>query len=216
MASFFESLRERLASDELAAIEPLFSVQLERFDAAVTTVRSSAGFWQVVLGASGDLCCPFELHFGRGDNARRFNFFVGLGTEFYNYELIDDGGGPAEIADDLGRFLRSRVGWERLTANGAVVRVAYALSELVIDGVPAKLWYRKSATRFFARRRKWVSMRPGSEAETSEHAGTRARSSRPPPASTWPRRATTQKLGPLVRSHPPAGQSACEEFRCEA
>jgi len=127
------ALRSSLRGVEEAAVDPVFLIDPDVLDSR-SQVSSHGGFVKASFIAKNDEHCRFELHFGRERSQGRFNFFIGRGAEFYNYEELATDEDAEAIASDLLSFLRSTVDCEQVMARDEVVRARYRPSLVRLDG----------------------------------------------------------------------------------
>lgn len=150
-----EEFREQLSPSELVVAKPVFELDPASLDLRRSTLEEKDGFLRVRFVAREDRHCPFELHFGRGEQSDRFNFFIGLGADYANYEPIGSAEEAAELAEDVRNFLTSTVTVEGESTNDTVLKEEYVGSNLVVDGRPLKLTYAGGKTGLFAKRTKY-------------------------------------------------------------
>jgi hypothetical protein len=137
-----QELKAQTSELEREVLRAVFSVPEESFDRRRSLITEQGGFLVCRFVSEHDAHCPFEIHFGRGSNTNRFNFFVGAGAEFSNFESLDNPGDALELGDDVRRFLTSHVRCERRVNSGQVVREDYYPSEMTAGASPLKLTYR--------------------------------------------------------------------------
>ncbi|HKO89767.1 MAG TPA: hypothetical protein VJU61_01365 [Polyangiaceae bacterium] len=137
--------RERVVARSVLQLEAS-ALDLER-----SVIDESGDFLRCRFVAVEDRHCSFALDFGRGEHDRRFNFFIGLGAEVANYELLATAGDALELQLDVQKFLCSTVEVESHCRNGEVTKERYRASQLVVDGQPLALWYKRGGVGLFSR-----------------------------------------------------------------
>ena len=135
-------LKAQTSELEGEVLRAVFSVPEESFDRTRSFVSEERGFLLCGFVSEGDAHCPFELHFGRGRYTGRFNFFVGAGAEFANFESLETPADALAWGDDVREFMTSQVRCERYVNSGRVVREVYHPSRMTFGAVPLKLSYK--------------------------------------------------------------------------
>jgi hypothetical protein len=138
------TLWDMLSDEERETISPVFRITDEVIGHTLLRCEEKGHFLVCSFRSESDDRCPFELSFGRGAEIGRFNWFLGLGAEFYNYELFSDGESQSAIREDLDRFLRSDVRCERVIGSKGVSVEVCVASKLVLDGSPIRFTFRRS------------------------------------------------------------------------
>lgn len=154
-------LQNMLEDAERGAIAPVFQIRDGVIDETLSQLEPRNGFLVCRFVSEKKDRCPFELSFGRGPESGRFNFFIGGGAEFYNYESVDDEESRAAIRCDLDLFLRSAVTCEAVIGSKGVAVEHYTASKLLIDDSPVRFTLRKySLWPFSKRETKVIDYRP--------------------------------------------------------
>jgi hypothetical protein len=136
-----DDLRVQLTQTEKEAVTSLFSIDEKQLDDCLSSVCLRSGFLVCAFARVDAVSCPFELHFSRTE-PHVFNFFIGSGAEFYNYEGLENPSDRVEVAEDLDRFLHSAVRCERVLHRGSVAKETYTANLLRIDDSPIRFVYR--------------------------------------------------------------------------
>ena len=136
-----DDVGDQLTEAEKKAVAPLFSIDESKIDDRLSSVRLQSGFLICDFVSVGAVSCSFELHFSR-TKPYVFNFFIGSGAEFYNYEGLENPSDRVEVAEDLDRFLHSAVRCERVLHRGSVAKETYTANLLRIDDSPIQFVYR--------------------------------------------------------------------------
>jgi len=136
-----DDVGDQLTEAEKEAVAPLFSIDESKIDDRLSSLRLQSGFLICDFVSVGAVSCPFELHFSRTE-PHVFNFFIGSGAEFYNYEGFENPSDRVEVAEDLDRFLHSAVRCERVLHRGSVAKETYTANLLRIDDSPVQFVYR--------------------------------------------------------------------------
>jgi hypothetical protein len=136
-----DDVKAQLTRTEKEAVTSLFSIDEKHLDDRLSSVCLRGGFLMCVFASVDAVSCPFELHFSRTE-PHVFNFFIGSGAEFYNYEGLENPSDRVEIAEDLDRFLHSAIRCERVLHRGSVAKETYTADLLRIDDSPIRFVYR--------------------------------------------------------------------------
>jgi len=139
--SVLDDVRVQLTQTEKEAVTSLFSIDERQLDDRLSSVRLHGGFLICAFASVDAVSCPFELHFSRTE-PHVFNFFIGSGAHFCNYESLENPSDRGEVAEDLDRFLRSAVHCERVLHRGSVAKETYTAELLRIDGHPIEFVHR--------------------------------------------------------------------------
>jgi hypothetical protein len=150
-------IRDELEEEERRIIRHVLRIDERHLHTTRSKIERSNAFLVFRFVSATGRHCPFEFHFGRGEEKGRFNLYIGLGAEWYNYESIAED--PEMIADDLDCFLRSVVRCERVVGKRGVAVERYSFSKLMLDTGPLVLTYRNHYIGPFSR----------SETETVEY-----------------------------------------------
>lgn len=138
-----EALRSMITDYERLIAAPVFQIPEEELDMGACRAFADGNFVRFSFVAASNRHCPFEIHFGRGTHANRFNFYIGRGGEVCAYEFAGTNRDRQELAGDVERFLRSTVRCERqVSREGDVLKEMYSPSMMMIDGKPIKFQYR--------------------------------------------------------------------------
>ena len=130
-----------LEASERKIASPILQISQDAIDITSSTFELRHAFLTCTFVSKNRDRCRFQLSFGKGGERGRFNFFIGEGAEFYNYEAFDDDESQADIRQDLDRFLRSVVRCERIADRQGIVAERYSASELLLDGNPMRFTY---------------------------------------------------------------------------
>ena len=137
-----DPIRKQLSALELQIVSGINEVALADLDPSRSAVEEASSFLVLRFVSKGNQHCPFELHFGRGAHEGRFNFYVGLGAEFCNFEPLETPEDAAALAEDLRLFLTSTVRCERLVGKNSIAGEIYMPSEMRAGESPLKLTYK--------------------------------------------------------------------------
>lgn len=123
-----DRFKSKLTPEEKEIAAPVFEIDPAILDPlpALTELRND--FFVAKFRSQAEDRCVFELGFGKKQYQNRFNFHVGLGAEYYNFELLNSSKERAVAADDLERFLRSRVTVERVLGSKGIMRERYFIA----------------------------------------------------------------------------------------
>lgn len=135
-----------LEDSERDIIAPALRIGDEIINSDLSKIETRNSFLVCGFVSKSNDRCPFEVSFGRGPETGRFNVFVGLGAEFYNYESFNDRESRAAIKRDLDLFLRSVVRCERVIGRKGIAVERYTASKLLIDNSPVHFTFRKYYT----------------------------------------------------------------------
>lgn len=164
-----EELYNRLDESEKQVIRPVLGINKSIIDLALSRCEEHRDFLVCKIFSADKTRCPFEFHLGKNENIHTFNFYLGLGAEWYNCESFCDDSERKEIAEDIERFLESTIHCERHITRGGVAREFYSPSKIVIDGMQIRFAY-KAAYRwpFFRYRREVFDYLPWVEAGSTD------------------------------------------------
>lgn len=150
-----EHFRDVMTPDEMEVAGAIFQIPRDVFDLQRCRFEVRGNFLVGAFVSACDSRCPFEIHFGKGKHAGRFNFYVGYGAEFCSYESIDDKNARRDFGKDVQLFLQSTVMCEkRFSSAGELEQATYWPSRLVIDKMQVKLTYGGSWLAPFLRKEK--------------------------------------------------------------
>lgn len=139
--SLVDQLIAQTSRFEGEVLRAVFSVPEVAFELNRSFVKETGGFLVCRFCSDRDAHCPFELHFGRGQDVGVFNMFVGAGAELANMESLATAEDAFELGEDVRRFMTSSVRCERYVNSGQVVREDYFPSEMSAGAAPLKLTY---------------------------------------------------------------------------
>lgn len=161
VATLIDELQNRLDESEKQVIRPILGINKSITDLALSRCEEHRDFLICKIFSADKTRCPFEFHFGRNEHIHRFDFYLGLGAEWYNYESFRDDSERIEIAEDIERFLESTVHCERHITKSGVAREFYSPSKFVVDGMQIRFAY-KAAYRwpFFKFKKEVFDYRP--------------------------------------------------------
>jgi hypothetical protein len=134
-------LRQKLRTSELVSIAPVLRISESTIDARGSRLFETSDYLMCEVVSVHSERCPFEFHFGRGHNLGRFNLFIGMGAEVYNYEPFEPESLQHQVAEDMLRFLQSNVHCEKRVTKNGVARATCYLSRFHVDGRPIRFDY---------------------------------------------------------------------------
>lgn len=136
------SLRRALREQEVRICLPVFEMDEALLDASRSRFYVVNEFLHCEFFSADRTRCDFEIHFGRGEDLNRFNFYIGLGAEVISYAPIGRSEDVEDFAADVECFLRSRIRCDRrYSRDGRVVKEVYSPSLMVADGMQIMLTY---------------------------------------------------------------------------
>lgn len=149
---------DSLSPIEREAVWPVSSIEERKIDVGRSSIEQVAGFSVLRLKSVFDEHCPFELYVGdfRGPPQHdrvRFNFFVGAGADFANFEDVSEAKDRAGVSEDIRGFLESSVRCVReRDADMTVIREDLWIDELVINGSPIQVGWTAPRAPWMKRR----------------------------------------------------------------
>jgi len=156
-----EELKYRLKERERKIVLPVFDIDSEILASGVSKIEESNEFVLCKFFCADHTRCPFEIHFGRNENVYRFNFYIGLGAELYNYEDFSNDKEKKDIEQDIERFLRSTIHCEQHISKKGIMRAIYSPTMFVVDGIQIRFSYKADYFwPFFKYEKKVINYRP--------------------------------------------------------
>ena len=151
LEGMFHQLRDQLDELERLCAKDVLTIDPRIVDEARSNILELNSFLLCRFFSVADRCCPFEIHFGRGQYRHRENFYIGLGAEFANYEEFSDTSSALGLAVGIGLFLKSRVRCEEYVTAKGVAKARYYASLLYGDD-PVRLefggsWFTRGKRR---------------------------------------------------------------------
>ena len=156
-----QELTQKLSEEEKIVVQAVFEISPGTVDVNRSSCEEVKSFLICKVVSSDDSRCPFEFHFGRGGAQGRFNFFIGLGAEFHNYESFQDRQESLDLAKDVDQFLKSTIRCDRtVSRDGEVISERYSPDRFVVGGVQTQFWFRYRAWAWGRRTKEVISYRP--------------------------------------------------------